>query len=110
MQHATSPHRMMMAGKAITAQCAGLVLAYSRRLFIQYYPRFTRFEAKQFLLEAARFMEGTCRTCVIDNTSVMIAAGSGADAVIAPEMHAFARTLGFGFRAHRVRAIVSRTN
>ena len=31
-----------------------------------------------------------------------IAAGSGADAVIAPEMLAFARTLGFQFRAHRV--------
>jgi hypothetical protein len=30
----------------------GLVLACSRRLFMQYYPRFTRFEAKTFLLEA----------------------------------------------------------
>jgi transposase len=102
MQHDTSPHRLTMAGKPITAQCAGLVLAYSRRLFIQYYPRFTRFEAKHFLLEAARFMDGCCPVCVIDNTSVMVAAGAGADAVIAPEMHAFARTLGFGFRAHRV--------
>jgi len=36
MQHDTSPHRVTMAGKPITAQCAGLVLAYSRRLFIQY--------------------------------------------------------------------------
>jgi transposase len=102
MQHDTSPHRMMMAGKPITAQCAGLVLAFSRRLFIQYYPRFTRFEAKHFLLEAACFMDGCCPLCVIDNTSVMVAAGAGADAVIAPEMQAFARTLGFGFRAHRV--------
>ena len=102
MQHDTSPHRMTMAGKAITAQCAGLVLAFSRRLFIQYYPRFTRFEAKHFLLEAARFMDGTCPVCIIDNSSVMVAAGAGAHAVIAPEMHAFARTLGFGFRAHRV--------
>ena len=102
MQHDTSPHRMMMVGKAITAQCAGLVLAFSRRLFIQYYPRFTRFEAKHFLLEAARFMDGTCPVCIIDNSSVIVAAGAGADAVIAPEMHAFARTLGFGFRAHRV--------
>ena len=98
MQHDTSPHRMMMAGRPITAQCAGLVLAFSRRLFIQYYPRFTRFEAKHFLLEAVRFMDGCCPVCVIDNTSVIVAAG----AVIAPEMQAFARTLGFGFRAHRV--------
>jgi hypothetical protein len=102
MQHDTSPHRMMMAGKPITAQCAGLVLAYSRRLFVQYYPRFTRFEAKDFLLDAARFMDGTCPVCVIDNTSVILAAGAGAEAVIAPEMQAFARTLGFCFRAHRV--------
>jgi transposase len=92
----------MLAGKPITAQCAALVLAFSRRLFVQYYPRFTRFEAKHFLLEAARFMGGACRRCVIDNTSVMVAAGAGADAVIAPEMHAFARTLGFDFRAHRI--------
>jgi transposase len=107
MQHDTSPHRVVfakagMADKIVTAQCAGLVLAYSRRLFMQYYPRFTRFEAKTFLLEAARFMDGVCPVCVIDNTSVLLAAGSGADAVIAPEMLAFARTLGFRFRAHRV--------
>jgi hypothetical protein len=102
MQHDTSPHRLSMAGKTLTAQCAGLVLAYSRRLFIQYHPRFTRFEAKAFLLDAVRFMGGACPVCIIDNTSVLLAAGAGADAVIAPEMLAFARTLGFRFRAHRV--------
>jgi hypothetical protein len=102
MQHDTSPHRLSMAGKTLTAQCAGLVLAYSRRLFIQYYPRFTRFEAKAFLLDAVRFMDGACPVCIIDNTSVLLAAGAGADAVVAPEMLAFARTLGFRFRAHRV--------
>jgi len=39
MQHDTSPHRVTLGDKILTAQCAGLVLAYSRRLFIQYYPR-----------------------------------------------------------------------
>ena len=108
MQHDTSPHRVTFAplgapaDQPVTVQCAGLVLAYSRRLFIQYYPRFTRFEAKAFLLEAVRFMAGVCPVCVIDNTSVLLAAGAGADAVVAPEMAAFARTLGFRFRAHRV--------
>ncbi|MBW4025630.1 MAG: transposase family protein [Proteobacteria bacterium] len=104
MQHDTSPHRVRFGqtDTPVTMQCAGLVLAYSRRLFIQYYPRFTRFEARAFLLEAARFMAGVCPVCIIDNTSVLLAAGAGADAVIAPEMAAFARTLGFGFRAHRV--------
>ncbi len=108
MQHDTSPHRVTFApsgaptAKPVSVQCAGLVLAYSRRLFIQYYPRFTRFEAKAFLLEAARFMAGVCPVCVIDNTSVLLAAGAGDNAVVAPEMAAFARTLGFRFRAHRV--------
>ena len=56
MQHDTSPHRVTFgplggqAGKPVTLQCAALVLAYSRRLFIQYHPRFTRFEARAFLL------------------------------------------------------------
>jgi hypothetical protein len=47
-------------------------------------------------------MDGVCPVCVVANTSVLLAAGSGADAVIAPEMLVFARTLGFRFRAHRV--------
>jgi transposase len=102
MQHDTSPHRVVLSGKTVTAQCAGLTLAYSRRLFIQYYPRFTRFEAKQFLLEAVRFNDGSCPLCIIDNTSVLVVAGAGPDAVIAPEMVAFARSLGFGFRAHHI--------
>lgn len=103
MQHDTSPHRVPIAGRIVTVQCASLVLAYSRLLFIRYYPRYTRFEAKHFLLEAACFLQGTCPVCIIDNSSVILAAGSGADAIVAPEMMAFARTLGFEFRAHRVR-------
>lgn len=39
MQHDTSSHRLEVAGRAVTAQCAGLTLAYARRPFIQYYPR-----------------------------------------------------------------------
>ena len=102
MQHDTSPHRVMIAGKTLTAQCAALTLAYSRRLYVRYYLRFTRLEAKHFLLQAALFMDGTCPRCVIDNTSVMVVGGAGAEAVIAPEMEAFAATLGFKFMAHRV--------
>ncbi len=66
MQHDTSPHRLEVAGKPLVAQCAGLTLAYSRRLFIQYYPTFKRFDAKHFLLRAAQFMDGTAPRCVID--------------------------------------------
>jgi transposase len=102
MQHDTSPHRLTIGGKTLTAQCAALSLAYSRRLFVRYYLRFTRLEAKHFLLQAAQYMDGTCPRCVIDNTSVMVVGGAGAEAVFAPEMEAFAATLGFKFMAHRV--------
>jgi transposase len=102
MQHDTSPHHVILGGKSIIAQCAALVLAYSRRLFIQYYPRFTRFEAKWFLTEAVGFMDGACPTCTIDNTSVLVASGSGPDAQIAPEMVAFGKVFGLTFRPHAV--------
>jgi transposase len=103
MQHDTSPHKLVLGAKPITAQCAGLVLAYSRRLFIKYYPRFTRFEAKVFLAEAFSFMDGVCERIVIDNTSVIVAHGSGPDAEIAPEMAALGRIFGTRFIPHRIR-------
>jgi len=102
MQHDTSPHRLSLGGKPVTAQCASLVLAYSRLLFVQYYPRFTRFEAKAFLTQALQFFDGAARRCVIDNTSVILAGGAGANARIAPEMAAFAAVFGFEFMAHAV--------
>lgn len=46
-QHDTSPHQVILGGKKVKAQCAALVLAYSRKLFVQYYPNFTRFEANE---------------------------------------------------------------
>ena len=102
MQHDTSPHRITLGDKTVTAQCAALALAYSRRLFIQYYPAFTRFKAKVFLRDAFQFMDGTCPRCVIDNTSVMVASGSGPDAQIAPEMEAFGHIFGVHFHPHRI--------
>jgi hypothetical protein len=101
-QHDTSPHWVTIGSKSVKAQCASLVLAYSRFLYIQYYPNFTRLEAKHFLLEGARFMDGTCPRCVVDNTSVILAGGSGKDAVVAPEMRAFGKALGFEFMAHEL--------
>ncbi|MGA2402040.1 MAG: helix-turn-helix domain-containing protein [Syntrophobacteraceae bacterium] len=106
MQHDTSPHVIVLNGKKLTAQCASLVLAYSRRLFIRYYPSFTRFEARHFLSEAFGFMDGTCPRCIIDNTSVIVAHGAGADAEMAPEMapemEGFGLIFGITFEAHEV--------
>ena len=102
MQHDTSPHRVTLGGKVVKTQCASLVLAYSRMLFVQYYPRFTRFEAKAFLSAALQFFDGAARRCVIDNTSVILAGGSGPNALIAPEMEAFGELFGFAFMAHAI--------
>lgn len=102
MQHDTSPHQVQLGGTRVKAQCAALILAYSRYLFMQYYPCFTRFEAKTFLNAAFEFMQGCAKRCVIDNTSVILAAGSGENAVIAPEMAVFSRLFGFEFMAHRI--------
>jgi len=101
-QHDTSPHRLILAGKKITAHCASLTLGYSRKLFIQYYPQFTRFEAKVFLTEAVIYMAGACHRCIIDNTSVVVAQGSGPDATIAPEMRVFGQIFGTQFIPHAV--------
>jgi hypothetical protein len=102
MQHDTSPHSVLMGGSKVKAQCAGLVLGYSRELFIQYYPCFTRFEARVFLDRAFRFMDGTCPRCIIDNTSVLVAHGSGPEAEIAPEMERFGQISGVKFVPHAV--------
>lgn len=102
MQHDTSPHKVVIDGKTIIAQCASLVFGFSRMVFIQYYPCFTRFEAKVFLAEALSFMHGSCRRCIIDNTSVILAAGAGKYAVITPELLFFSRMFGFEFIAHAV--------
>ena len=102
MQHDTSPHVVLLSGNKVKAQCAGLVLAYSRKLFIQYYPAFTRFEARVFLDAAFRFMDGTCPRCIIDNTSVLVAHGSGPEADIAPEMERFGQVFGVKFIPHAV--------
>lgn len=101
-QHDTSLHRVRICGKTVKAQCASLVLANSRLLFIQYYPRFTRFEAKIFLSAALDYLDAVPRICVIDNTSVLVAAGSGAQAIIAPEMEAFGAIYGMRFVAHEI--------
>jgi len=102
MQHDTSPHNILLGDKMVKAQCASLVLGYSRMLYVQYYQNFTRFEAKTFLKTALEYMRGVCQRCIFDNTSVIIASGSGADAVFAPEMNTFARMFGFEFIAHEI--------
>ena len=100
MQHDTSPHDVILGGHKRRVQTASLVLCYSRMLFFQHYPRFDRFACKVFLTDAVRYIGGVCRECMVDNTHVIVASGTGKEMVTAPEMAAFAERLGFVFRAH----------
>jgi hypothetical protein len=100
MQHDTSPHRASIAGVEQRVETASLVLCYSRMLFFQVYPAFNRFYCKAFLTDALTYLGASAETCMIDNTHVVVAAGTGARMVPAPEMAAFAERFSFMFRAH----------
>lgn len=100
MQHDTSPHQIRMGGRMRRVETASVVLCHSRMLFFQHYPRFNRFICKLFLTEALRYFGGACGVCMVDNTHVIVASGTGKNMVPAPEMAAFAERLGFVFQAH----------
>lgn len=102
MQHDTSPYTIEIGGKRVKRHCASLVLGYSRMIFIRFYPKFDRFHCKIFLTEAFVYFGGTCRCCVIDNSSIVIACGAGQTAQVAPEIEAFEKRFNFSFMAHEV--------
>jgi hypothetical protein len=99
-QHDTSPHEAVVAGKKRRVQTASMALCYSRMLFFQLYPRFTRFDCKVFLTEALLYFEGACKRWMIDNTHLVVMSGTGRDMVPVPEMAAFAERFGSVFEAH----------
>ena len=100
MQHDTSPHDVTVGETVRHLQCASLVLCYSRMIFARAYPLWNRFHARMFLSEAIVHFGGAAEQCMIDNSSVIIAHGTGKDAVPAPEMAALAARFDFRFVAH----------
>jgi hypothetical protein len=102
MQHDTSPHSVVIAGVKTPVQCASLVLCYSHMLYAQVYPRFSRLECRAFLSEAVQHFGGASQRCMVDNTSVIIAHGTGKDAVPAEVLRILGERFGFYFEAHAV--------
>jgi transposase len=102
MQHDTSPHDVRIGGKMRRVQCASLVLCYSRMIFAMIFPVWNRFWAKVFLTEALRFFGGAAARGMIDNASIIVASGTGKNAVMAPEMVAYSTRFGFRFVAHEL--------
>jgi len=101
-QHDTSPYTIKLGERKVALHCASLILGYSRLLYAQFYPKFDRFHLKVFLTDAFTYFGGTCRRCVIDNTSIAIACGSGSRARMASEIEAFEERFGFRFLAHEI--------
>jgi len=100
MQHDTSPHDVEVGGRKYKAQTASAVLCYSHMLFFQIQPTFQRFDCKVFLTDALRYMGGSPKRVMIDNTHVVVLRGTGREMVAVPEMEAFGERFGFRFVAH----------
>ena len=102
MQHDTSPHAVLVGARLRKLQCASLVLCHSTVGFAQAYPVWNRCWAKVFLNDALVEFKGAADQCMIDNASIIVASGTGKNAVIAPEMVAFGKRFGFHFAAHEL--------
>jgi len=68
MQHDTSPHRAEIAANCGPYRPLRWCACYSRVLFFELFPTFTRFVCKVFLTDALQYLPGACETCMIDNT------------------------------------------
>ena len=100
MQHDTSPFTLRVGSLWLRLQASLLYLRYSKRRHLQFYPVFDRFHMKCFLHLGLTHWGYAPRICVIDNTNLARLRGLGSNAVIVPEMEAFAKAYGFVFHCH----------
>jgi hypothetical protein len=103
MQHDTSSYWIQLGTTTTLLIASMLYLRYSKRRFLRFYRRFNRFLMKCFFHQALRFWGYAAKICIIDNTNLARLRGTGANAVIVPEMADFAREHGFKFVCHEKR-------
>ena len=103
MQHDTTVHTKKLAGRPTRLVASLLYLRYSKRRYLRFYRHFNRFIMKCFFHEALTFWEYAAGRCIIDNTNLARLRGTGENAIIVPEMAAFAKRYGFVFVCHRVK-------
>jgi transposase len=99
-QHDTSPYQLKLGDHLTRVEGSMLYLRYSKRRYLKFYPAFNRFKMKCFLHEALMFWGYAAKQCIIDNTNLARLRGTGREAVIVPEMEAFAKQYGFQFICH----------
>ncbi|MCI0356082.1 MAG: helix-turn-helix domain-containing protein, partial [Acidobacteria bacterium] len=95
MQHDTTVSTLHLAGQPVRLVASLLYLRYSKRRYLRFYRSFDRFRMKCFLHRALMHWGYAPRRCIIDNTNLARLRGSGARALMVPEMEAFARQYGF---------------
>jgi len=102
MQHDTSSYPVLLGDARVRLIASLLYLRYSKRRYLKFYRAFNRFKMKGFFHEALTFWGHAARDSIIDNTNLARLRGTGADALIVPEMEAFGRQYGFRFRCHEL--------
>ncbi len=100
MQHDTSPYRVKLGDKYAWVQGSLIYFRYSKIRYLKFYRSFDRFAMKCFFYEALMFWGYVALLCIIDNTNLARLRGTGANAVIVPEMAQFAKQFGFEFICH----------
>ena len=102
MQHDTTVYQVKLSGLWTRLIASLLYLRYSKCRYLRFYRAFNRFIMKCFLHEALMFWGYSAKRCIIDNTNLARLRGSGRQAVIVPEMVAFAERYGFQFVCHEL--------
>jgi len=100
MQHDTTVYPIQLGGQRVRLVASLLYLRYSKRRYLKFYRAFGRFQMKCFFHQALSFWGYVPRHCIIDNTNLARWRGTGQQAVMVPEMAAFAKQYGFEFHCH----------
>jgi hypothetical protein len=103
MQHDTSVYQVELSGRRTRLIASLIYLRYSKRRYLKFYRAFDRFRMKCFFHQSLTFWGYAARQCIIDNTNLARLRGTGANAVIHPEMDAFARQYGFAYHCHELK-------
>src|ERR1017187_2697549 len=103
MQHDTSLYQVEVAGRRVQLVASLLYLRYCKQRYLKFYRAFDRFKMKCFFYEGLMFWGYAARQCIIDNTNLARLRGTGANALMVPEMEAFTKQYGFVFRCHEIK-------
>lgn len=103
MQHDTTVYQIPLGGRRTRLVASLIYLRYSKRRYLKFSRTFNRFGLQCFFHQALSFWGYAAQQCIIDNTNLARWRGTGARAVIHPEMEAFARAYGFVFRCHALK-------